>query len=178
VGKLVGRPRTKDEWKWAVAGLKAVGQTAEDLGVTIAVEYLNRFETYFLNTAGDGARLCDEVNHPRVGILADTFHQNIEEKHLGAAFRSLGRRLKHVHTCENDRGIPGSGNVQWQAVFEALRDLDYDGWLVIESFGFSIKEIAAAACIWRDLAPSPEAIAFEGVQFLKKMASRVSGAAA
>jgi D-psicose/D-tagatose/L-ribulose 3-epimerase len=129
---------------------------------------LNRFETYFLNTAADAVRLCAEVDHRRVGILFDTFHANIEEKRLGPALASCGRHLKHVHTCENDRGIPGSGHVAWQEVAQALVSLGYDGYVSIESFGARIPEIAAAACIWRDLAPSSEAIAFEGVQFLKR----------
>jgi len=76
--------------------------------------------------------------------------------------------LKHVHTCENDRGTPGTGHVDWPGVFSALRDIKYDGWLTIESFGFALGELSAAASIWRDLAPTPESIAFEGVKFLKK----------
>jgi D-psicose/D-tagatose/L-ribulose 3-epimerase len=100
-------------------------------------------------------------------LLIDTFHANIEEKSIGAALRRAGRHLKHVHTCENDRGIPGSGNVNWPEFFAAIRATGYDRWLTIESFGFSLGEIAAAASIWRDLAPSPESIAFEGVRFLR-----------
>lgn len=172
VGYLSGRRRTEEEWKLAVEGLQSLGDTLTSFGVTLAVEPLNRFETYFLNTAADAVALCDAVSHPNVGILLDTFHGNIEEKDLGGAFRTAGRHLKHVHACENDRGIPGSGHVEWDGVFQALRDLRYDGWLVIESFGFGIKEIAAAACVWRDLAPAPEAIAFEGLKFLKRHGSR------
>ncbi|MEN6534304.1 MAG: TIM barrel protein, partial [Bryobacteraceae bacterium] len=89
---------------------------------------------------------------------------------VGKALRATGKHLKHVHTCENDRGTPGSGHVDWNAVFAALRDLGYDDWLVIESFGYAIKELAAAACIWRDLAPEAEMIAFDGVKFLKSHA--------
>lgn len=168
VGQLLGRRRTADEWRRAVEGLQSVGDVLDACRVTLAVEPLNRFETYFLNTAADAAALCDQVGHPRVGVLFDTFHANIEEKDIGAACRSLGPHLKHVHACENDRGIPGTGHVEWDALFGALRDLGYDGWLVIESFGFGIPEIAAAACIWRDLAPSTEAIAFEGLRFLRR----------
>jgi D-psicose/D-tagatose/L-ribulose 3-epimerase len=76
--------------------------------------------------------------------------------------------LKHVHTCENDRGIPGSGHVEWKEVFQALRDIRYDGWLTIESFGFALPQLSAAASIWRDIAPTPESIAFEGIKFLKQ----------
>jgi len=168
VGYLPGRRRTADEWKWAVDCYQSLGGLLEQHNVTIAIEPLNRFETYFLNTAADAVRLCDDINHPRVGILFDTFHANIEEKNIADGYRTVARHLKHVHTCENDRGIPGSGHVEWPAVFQALREIKYDGWLTIESFGFTLGELSAAAAIWRDLAPKPEDIAFEGVKFLKQ----------
>jgi D-psicose/D-tagatose/L-ribulose 3-epimerase len=171
VGYLPGRRRTADEWKWAVDCYQSLGPVLAQYGVTIAIEPLNRFETYFLNTAADTVKLCDEINHPNVGILFDTFHANIEEKDIGQGYRTVARHLKHVHTCENDRGIPGSGHVEWKSVFSALRDIGYDGWLTIESFGFAIGELSAAAAIWRDLASSPEVIAWEGVKFLKQNTS-------
>jgi D-psicose/D-tagatose/L-ribulose 3-epimerase len=169
VGDLPGRRRTGDEWNWAVEGYQSLTETLAANDVTLAIEPLNRFETYFLNTAADAAALCDQVGHPKVGILFDTFHANIEEKDIAAGYRTVGKHLKHVHTCENDRGIPGSGHVEWQTVFQALRDLRYDGWLTIESFGFALGELSAAASIWRDIESSPESIAFEGVRFLRKM---------
>lgn len=172
VGYLPGRRRTAEEWKWAVEAYQGLGPVLEAHDVTLAVEPLNRFETYFLNTAADAVALVEEVGHPRVGVLLDTFHLNIEEKDLGAAYRRAGARLKHVHTCENDRGTPGTGHVEWDAVFDALRDIGYDGWLTIESFGFALGGISAAASIWRDLESSPDRIAIEGVKFLKKMAGR------
>ena len=168
VGYLPGRRRTADEWSRAVEALRELGEHAKKAEVTLAVEPLNRFETYFLNTAADGARLCAEVNHPNVGLLYDTFHAHIEEKDQGKAIRLVGSHLKHFHSCENDRGAPGSGQVDWPAVFAALRDIDYRGAMVIESFGYAIKELAAAACIWRDLAPSPDAIAWDGIGFLRE----------
>jgi D-psicose/D-tagatose/L-ribulose 3-epimerase len=111
VGYLPGRRRTSDEWKWAVEGFQSVGDTLAANGVTFAIEPLNRFETYFLNTAADAAVLAQEIGHPNIGILFDTFHANIEEKSIAAGYRTVGPFLKHVHTCENDRGIPGSGHV-------------------------------------------------------------------
>jgi len=168
VGYLPGRRRNADEWKWAIEGYQSATGTLTDYKMTMAIEPLNRFETYFLNTAADAAKLCDEVGHPNVGVLFDTFHANIEEKSIADAFRTVGRHLKHVHTCENDRGIPGSGHVEWPSIFQALRDIHYDGWLTIESFGFAIKGLSAAAAIWRDIEKTPESIAFEGIKFLKK----------
>jgi D-psicose/D-tagatose/L-ribulose 3-epimerase len=172
VGLLLGRRRTADEWKWAVEQLSLLGPVLDQHGVSLALEPLNRFETYFLNTAADTARLCEEVGHPKIGALLDTFHANIEEKTITDAAAALKGRIKHVHTCENDRGIPGSGHVDWEGLFSALGRETYDRWIVIESFGFAIKEIAAAACIWRDLAASPEAIAVEGQRFLRHMTER------
>jgi D-psicose/D-tagatose/L-ribulose 3-epimerase len=172
VGYLPGRRRRADEWKWAVECYQSLGESLAKHDVTVAIEPLNRFETYFLNTAADAASFCDEVNHPNVGILFDTFHANIEEKNIGQGYRTVARHLKHVHTCENDRGIPGSGHVEWKEVFQALRDIRYDGWLTIESFGFALVELSAAAAIWRDLAPTPESIAWEGVKFLRQNMER------
>jgi D-psicose/D-tagatose/L-ribulose 3-epimerase len=168
VGYLPGRRRTVDEWNWAVEGYQSVTSTLEENNVTLAIEPLNRFETYFLNTAADAAALCDEVGHPNVGILFDTFHANIEEKDIAKGYRTVGKHLRHVHACENDRGTPGTGHVEWDAVFEAWRELQYDGWLTIESFGFALGELSAAASIWRDIERTPESIAFDGVQFLRK----------
>ena len=168
VGYLPGRRRTSDEWKRAVDFYQQLGPVLDSYNVEIGIEPLNRFETYFLNTAEDAVALCEAIGHPKVGILFDTFHANIEEKRLGDAFRKVGPYLKHVHACENDRGTPGTGHIAWNDVFEALRAVKYDRWLTIESFGFTVGEISAAASIWRDLAPTPESIAFEGVKFLKR----------
>jgi D-psicose/D-tagatose/L-ribulose 3-epimerase len=168
VGYLPGRRRTDDEWKWVVEAYQSVGDTLVANGVTLAIEPLNRFETFFLNTAADAAALCDQVGHPNVGILFDTFHANIEEKNIAAGIRKVGKHLKHLHACENDRGTPGSGHVEWEAVFQALRDLKYDGWTVMESFGFAQGVMSAAASIWRDIEPSPEMVPFDGIRFLRR----------
>ncbi|MGQ9747226.1 MAG: sugar phosphate isomerase/epimerase family protein [Candidatus Caldatribacteriaceae bacterium] len=168
VGKLTGTSRTPEEWKRAVLGLKELGKVAQDVGVKIALEPLNRFETYFLNTAEDALALVKEVDNPFVGIHLDTFHMNIEEKCLYEAIKVAGSYLYHFHTCENDRGTPGEGHVEWEDVFQALREINYQGALVIESFVPGVKEIARAASIWRSLAPDSEHIAREGLVFLRK----------
>lgn len=167
VGWLPGRRRTADEWSRAIESYHELAPVLDECDVTLAIEPLNRFETFFLNTASDGVLLCDAVNHPRIGLLIDTFHSNIEEKDVAAAYTTAARHLKHVHTCENDRGTPGSGHVPWGPVLSAIKATGYDGWLTIESFGFNIPEISGAAAIWRDLASTPSAIAFDGVKFLK-----------
>lgn len=172
VGYLPGRRRTEEEWKRAVGCFQQLCPALDEHGVTLAIEPLNRYETYFLNTAADAARLCSEVGHDRVGILFDTYHANIEEKHVPEAIVTAGPYLRHFHSCENDRGVPGTGHIDWPGVFESLRAVHYDGWLTIESFGFSLGMLSAAASVWRDLAPTAETIAFDGLKFLREMTAR------
>ena len=168
VGYLPGRRRTADEWQWAIEGYQAVIPALEANGVTLAIEPLNRFETYFLNTADDALALCEGVGHERVGVAFDTFHASIEEKNIAESCRRVGRHLKHVQISENDRGTPGSGHVDWQGLFAVLRDLEYDEWLTIESFGPDLGAFSSAVCIWRDIEPSAESIAFDGLKFLRR----------
>lgn len=170
VGQLTGRRRTPDEWRWAVESWQQLGDAVSQYGIEIGIEPLNRFETYFLNTAADGAAFCEAVGHPAIGLLFDTFHANIEEKSLGEALKVAVPYLKHLHTCENDRGVPGSGHVAWSELFSVTAEIGYEGWMTIESFGFTLGELSAAAAIWRDLAATPDAIAFEGLEFLRARA--------
>ena len=168
VGKLVGRSRTQEEWDLAVTGLKQIAKIAGDNGVTLAIEPLNRFETYFINIAEDAVKLVRDVDHSNIKVHLDTFHMNIEEKDLYEAIKNTGESLSHMHCCENDRGTPGSGHIDWDGVFKALHELNYDGWIVIESFVPAIEAIAKAAAIWRELAPGgADAVAQDGLKFLK-----------
>ena len=170
VGKLVGRPRTNAEWQLAVAGIQEVAGHAAQAGVSLCLEPLNRFETYFLNTAADTVQFVREVGSPAVGVMLDTFHMNIEEKNVPQAVRTAGPLLRHMHCSENDRGAPGSGHTDWPGVFAALRENDYDEWLVIESFVLGNEAIAKAAAIWREIEPSGDDLAEKGLAFLRSMA--------
>jgi D-psicose/D-tagatose/L-ribulose 3-epimerase len=150
-----------------VEQLRQLSVHAADNGVVLCVEPLNRFETSFINLAEQAIEVVDRVNHPSCGILLDTFHMNIEERSIGDAIRATGARLKHLHGCENDRGAPGSGHVPWDEVAAALRDIGYDGPVVIESFTSKVKSIARAAAIWRAFAPTQDALAENGLKFLR-----------
>lgn len=167
VGFLPGRRRTDEEWAYAVEALRQVGEAIAGSGVRLAIEPLNRFETYFLNTASDALRLYRDVDHPSVGILFDTFHANVEEKDIPTALQSLGPALYHVHLSENDRGIPGTGHVPFAKVLGTLTQINYDGVAVVESFATTIPEIARAAAIWRDLYPSSDSFAVDSAAFLR-----------
>ena len=168
VGVLAGRPRTDSEWQRAVEGLREAARYAADRGVHFALEPLNRFETYFINTAEDCVALVKEIDQPNVHVHLDTFHMGIEEKDLATAIRTAGPLLWHMHCSENDRGTPGTGHTEWADVFAALREIDYDRWLVIESFVLGNEAIAKAAAIWRDIAPSGDDLAKEGLAFLRE----------
>jgi D-psicose/D-tagatose/L-ribulose 3-epimerase len=152
-----------------VQQLSHLAQHAGDAGVILCIEPLNRFETSFLNLAAQAIEIVDRVNHPACQLMLDTFHMNIEERSLGDAIRAAGTRLRHVHACENDRGAPGAGHVPWQEVAQALCDIHYDGPIVIESFTDKVTTIARAAAIWRPLASSQDALAGDGLAFLKNL---------
>lgn len=155
-----------------VSQLRELAAHAADHGVVLCVEPLNRFETSFLNLAEQASEIVDRVHHLNCGLLLDTFHMNIEERSPGDAIRAAGSRIKHFHACENDRGAPGSGSIRWKEVAQALRDIDYGGPIVIESFTSDVKTIARAAAIWRPLAQSQDALAEEGLAFLRELMGR------
>ncbi len=157
------------ETETLVTHLKQLAEYAHDRGVVLCVEPLNRLETSFINTTEQINEIIDRVGHEACKVLLDTFHMNIEEKSLGDAIRACGLRLGHFHACENDRGAPGSGNVTWAEVAAALRDVHYDGAVVIESFTSEVKSIAKAAAIWRAFEPSQDALAENGLAFLKEL---------
>jgi len=170
VRQLPGRARTDAEWQWAVEGLRAAAEYAAPNNITLAFEPLNRFETYMINVAADAVRLARDVDHPHLKVQFDTFHAHIEERDSAAAIKATGAMLGHFHASENDRGVPGSGQVRWEACFDALRAIDYRGWVTIESFAMGIVDLCAAACIWRPIYDSADALARDGLAFLKQMA--------
>ena len=172
VGKtrFVSPDRKRQERAWCIENLLKVGKIARACGVVIGVEPLNRFETDMVNTAEQALSLVDEVADSSIKISLDTFHNNIEEKSIPATIRALGREmLCHVQGNESDRGTPGTGNVNWPGIKDALTEIGYDGAVVIETFGAPSEELAKAASIWRPLANSPDELASEGLAFYKKL---------
>jgi len=171
VGKRrqVSPAQKKKEWDLAVKGLKQAGKMAADYGVTLAIEPINRFEIDLINTCAQAKQMIKDVAHPNVKIHLDTFHMNIEEKSFYDAIVLAGKDLAHIHACENDRGAPGSGVIDWADVAKGLKKVGYKGECVIESFTPECKAIAAAAAIWRPLAKSQDSLASDGVKYLKKV---------
>ncbi|MFZ5828668.1 MAG: sugar phosphate isomerase/epimerase family protein [Planctomycetota bacterium] len=172
LGCFSGKGPTEDEWKRGVESMREVAEHADKVGVTLALEYLNRFECYFLNTAADGARFCRDVDHPRCKMMYDTFHAHIEEKSIPDAIRALKKHLVHVHISENDRSTPGQGNVRWRRNFDTLHEIGYDGPMVIEAFGLALEKIVPATKIWRRMYESERQLASDGLKFMKSEVAR------
>lgn len=168
LGHFSGAGPTSDEWKWGVESMREMAEHAAVCGVTLAIEYLNRFECYLLNSAADCVRFVKEVDHPHCRMMYDTFHANIEEKDPIEAIRTCAEQTVHVHISENDRSTPGEGNIPWDETFDMLRETGYDGWLMIEAFGMSLPGLAAATKIWRRMFRTEEQLAKDGLEFMKR----------
>jgi D-psicose/D-tagatose/L-ribulose 3-epimerase len=153
---------------FAVGGIREAADYAAERGVRLAIEPLNRFESDLVNTVRQGVELCEAVARANVGLLLDTFHMNIEEKSIGDALRFGGDRIFELHACENDRGTPGTGHVEWDEVFDAIVDIGFDGLVAIESFTPEIEEIARAVSMWRPVAADGDELARDGLKFLRR----------
>ena len=168
LGQFSGHGASEDERRWGADVLRAGAEHAQALGVRIAVEFLCRFETYFLNTASEAVGFVKRVNHPALGMMYDTFHANIEELDPPAALAATRGSMIHFHVSENDRGVPGAGHVQWKETFRVLRQMKYDGWLTIEAFSRLLPELAAATRVWREFFDAPEDVYERGVTFIRR----------
>jgi len=167
LGVFSGTGPTADEKQRAAEVLRQAADFAQQAKVKLAIEYLNRFECYFLTTAADARALVQAVNHPWFSSMYDTFHANIEEKNITKTISQFAGSFVHVHISENDRGTPGTGHVHWDETFRALREVKYDGWMTIEAFGRALPDLAAATKVWRDLFPDPEEVYTRGFKFMK-----------
>lgn len=156
------------QWKLVANHLKSLCRYAEERGKVICLEPLNRFETDFINTGEQALQMVKDVGSPALKIHFDTFHMNIEEKDLAEAIRKAGKHLVHLHACGSGRGTPGKDHTDWKSIAKALKDIDYQGDAVIESFTQDVKVMARAAAIWRRIEPTTEEIAVDGLKFLKR----------
>jgi len=120
------------EWNWAIESLKEVGDYGAELSVILALEALNRFETYFVNKMDQLLRLMKDVNSKNVRVMADTFHMNIEEVNLAEAIRRADKNLVHVHLSDSNRQAVGMGHIDFHSIVNALKDISYDRYLTME----------------------------------------------
>ena len=172
VGKTryVTAEQKAQERDWCIENLLKAEKIAAEHNIVVGVEPLNRFETDMVNTADQALSIVNEVSSPYIKVSMDTFHGNIEEKSIANSIKKIGKDLLcHVQANESDRGTPGTGNLDWQGIKNALIDIDYNGAIVIETFGAPSKELAKAASIWRPLANSADELATEGLAFYKQL---------
>lgn len=169
IGCFTGSPVTDDEWNWTAESMYETAEYAKQNGIKLALECVNRFETYFINCIEDGLRFIRKVNHPNYKLMFDTFHANIEEKSFAQALALLTPEdLIHVHISANDRSTPCEGNLRWNEVFDALKKMGYDGTLCIEAFGNALPKIAAATKIWRKMYESETQLMTDALRFMQK----------
>ncbi|MGL5012428.1 MAG: sugar phosphate isomerase/epimerase family protein [Paracoccaceae bacterium] len=167
LGVFSGLPLTDAEWQRLIRTQTAMADHAGP-AITLAVEPLNRFECYALNTCARAADLVHAVNRPNYGYLFDTFHSNIEERDAIAALTATLPHVSHIHISENDRGTPGRGHAPIAAAIRAARDHGYEGWLTVEAFGHALPDIAAATRVWRPLFTSVEDVYTEAITLIRQ----------
>ena len=139
------------DWKRSVKNVRTVGKIAQECGVDYCLKVLNRFEGYLLNTCAECRQFVEEVDVPAVKIMLDTFHMNIEEDSMTEAILLAGDRLGHFHVGENNRRLPGKGNLPWYQIGSALRAIGYDKNVVMEPFVKSGGKVGSDIKVWRDL---------------------------
>jgi D-psicose/D-tagatose/L-ribulose 3-epimerase len=174
-GYFTGVARTEQEWEWAVTNYREACTYAGDKGINICVEAINRFETHFINVAADAVAFCKDVGEPNAKVHLDAYHMIREEKDFYRAIVDTGSYLGYFHACENERGVPGTGLVPWDTVYQGLKDIDYQGWITIESFTPDLPDIARLTAIWRKHAPSADVLAGEGLKNIKAVDKKIFG---
>jgi len=156
-----------------VQSVKTLGKVAEDLGIDLCLEVVNRFETNVLNTSAEGVQFCKDVDMKRVKLLLDTFHMNIEEDNIPDAFRHAAGCLGHVHIGEGNRNLPGKGSLPWNEIGKALRDIGFNQGVVMEPFVKPGGRVGQDIKVWRDLSGGADDARMDAdikasLKFLKK----------
>jgi D-psicose/D-tagatose/L-ribulose 3-epimerase len=161
-------PITAEEYGNMVAALRQTADAAAEKGMFLGLECINRYESSVLNTVDQGLALLAEIQRPNVGLHLDTYHMNIEENSIVGAIRRCNDTLKFIHLSENNRGYPGSGHLPWKDIIQALREISYDGPIVIESYVNPQCPSGTDVSIWR-------AIESDTQTSLQKSLSFISG---
>lgn len=172
LGYKTGRAPTEAEYDSIVVALRPVAKRAAELGMTLGLEPCNRYETHLLNTAAQSLALLDRIGAPNTAVHLDTYHMNIEEKGIGNGFRVAAGRAPYIHISESDRGVPGTGTIDWDDALGALAGIGFSGDLVIESFVTLPPAIAAALCVWRPVAKDRYEVLDQGVTYIRGLARK------
>lgn len=166
LGRFSGVAATAEEWKWSAETLRTAGEYAGSVDLKLALEPLNRFEMYIVNTMEQASRLISDIGLDNIGLLADTHHANIEENDTCEAWDRVFKHIFHIHISENNRGTPGKGQAISPQTFNTIAANDYQGWLTIEAFGQRVPGLISRLHLWRDLGDSDEALARSGLAFI------------
>ena len=168
-GQFMTRQEGQRNIEKSLHNLTILGQYAKEKGVVLALEMLNRYESFFLNTIDDGLGYLEQIHHPNVKLHFDTFHANIEETSLKESILKGGAAIYHLHACENNRGVPGSGSIRWNEVRDALVQIRYDRWITLENFVLPDCEVGKDVFIWRPIAENGKKAAENGIKFLREL---------
>ena len=168
-GVFTGSPPSSDEKKWAAEGLYEVADYSSQENIVLAVEYLNRFESYLVSSMQTTLELVRAIDHKHVGIHFDTHHAHYEENDLAEAIRLGGDYIKHVQFSESNRGVPGKGLIDFAKVVRALKEASYDEWITIEAFSNTNETIVKALHLWRPLYHSEEEVYLSGINLINTL---------
>jgi len=172
LGTLTKAAPTAEEHQKIVDVLRELRAYAGGKGVTLGIEPVNRYETYLVNTGEQAADLIERIGADDMVIHFDTYHMNIEEEGFSSALRTAGNGAGYIHMSESHRGLPGEGTVDWDDVFSGLKEIDYQGPLVLEAFAAINPDLIGATCLWRPSKYTPIELATRGLQFLKDHAEK------
>lgn len=168
--KNATRMPSEQEWEFSAQCMKEVARYAADFGMSIAFEPVTRYESYLLNTSEQALKLLKMIDEPNAFIHLDSYHMNVEEKNFHDAVITAGKHLSNFHMCENDRGIPGTGHVDWDGIFQAFQEIGFDGYLGFEGFADCTDNMST--WVWRKLAPDGDTFVRESMAFAKKMMAK------
>ncbi|GAA0178961.1 sugar phosphate isomerase/epimerase [Clostridium sediminicola] len=172
-GQFKTRTEGKEDIKRSLEALNQMGEYGKKRGVVLALEILNRYETYFLNTVNEGKEYLKRINSEHVKLHFDTFHSNIEETNMYSAIVEGNKDIHHIHFCENNRGIPGTGSIDWKKVKQSLNYIGYDRWITIENFVMPNCGVGKDVYIWRNIQQDGNTAAREGIKFMRKLFGEV-----
>lgn len=173
-GVFTGDFPTHKEINYAVEGLRTAGEYAAKSGISLGVEYLNRFECYLVNSVRQTKQLVEQVGLENVGIHYDTHHAHYEEYSVKDAIHSGKGMINHIQLSESNRGIPGKGQVNWNETFSAIQNINYDGWLTVEAFNREHPLLRKNLFLWRELYSSNEQVYKAGISLVEKYMPVVS----
>ena len=172
IGSVSGQAPSEAELDAVTRLLRGAARKAKPLGLSVGMEPCNRYETHLLNRLEDATGIIERAGEPNLFIHLDTYHTNIEERDVARAIVRAAPYLGYAHLSESNRGVPGEGTVDWDEIFRALAQIQYDGFLVVESFAYMHPDIARALAVWRPVADNPDDIVSRGIPFLRACAAR------